>query len=94
MRIFNANHANFICIECVCSDATVWLQRVKRRQEMVAGWKPADWQEVKRVDRYYEKWSGPHLVLDAINSLDLNDRLLLDYLETRPGLQMAQEHRL
>ncbi len=50
-------------VETVCSDAGEHRRRVETRSIDVAGLIPPTWQEV--LDRDYEPWDGPHLVLDT-----------------------------
>ena len=67
-------------IVCQCSDGALWRQRVEKRPELIAGWTPADWDEVRRVTAYYEAWSSPHLLLDAVDPLDHNLATMLRYV--------------
>jgi predicted kinase len=67
-------------IVCHCSDPELWRRRVETRPEMVSGWTPADWTEARRVQENYEAWNIPYLALDAVQSLDHNFNLILDFL--------------
>jgi predicted kinase len=59
-----ADAASAICeVETVCSDAGEHRRRVETRAIDVAGLVPPTWQEV--LDRDYEPWDRPHLVLDT-----------------------------
>src|SRR5579859_3861592 len=79
-----ARAARFCPVVCQCSDEALWQDRVSRREEMVAGWRPAAWQEVQRIQAYYEPWTQPHLLLDATNDFDDNFQRLLSYLADAP----------
>lgn len=74
------NDAEFYGIDCICSDKTLWQNRLAARPEMVPGWQPANWADSVRVQGYYEEWAYPHLTLDAVNSFESNYRKLLAYL--------------
>jgi predicted kinase len=76
--------ARFCAVVCGCSDEVLWRERVEAREEMVAGWRPADWEEVKRVRAYYEPWTAPHLRLDASADFDVTFDRLLSYVRERP----------
>jgi predicted kinase len=52
-------------IEVVCSDADEHRQRVETRSIDIAGLNPPTWQQV--VDREYEPWDRPRLILDTAN---------------------------
>jgi predicted kinase len=80
IAIGNESKADVYFVVCTCSDERIWEDRVKKRPEMVAGWTPADWNEVQRVRELYEKWEKPHLVLDSVNSLDENIQKLFRYI--------------
>jgi predicted kinase len=50
-------------IEVVCSDADEHRRRIETRTIDIAGLTPPSWQQV--IDRDYEPWDRPHLVLDT-----------------------------
>jgi predicted kinase len=52
-------------IEVVCSDADEHRQRIATRTIDIAGLAPPSWQQV--IDRHYEPWDRPRLVLDTAN---------------------------
>jgi predicted kinase len=52
-------------IEVVCSDADQHRRRIETRTIDIAGLTPPGWQQV--IDRDYEAWDRPHLVLDTAN---------------------------
>jgi predicted kinase len=52
-------------IEVICSDAEEHRRRVETRSIDIVGLRPPTWQEV--VDREYEDWDEPRLVLDTAN---------------------------
>lgn len=55
--------ARTVEVELVCSDAEEHRRRVQTRVLDVPGLAPPSWQEI--VEREYEPWSRPHLVLDT-----------------------------
>ena len=52
-------------IEVVCSDADQHRRRIEARTIDIAGLTPPSWQQV--IDRHYEPWDRPRLVLDTAN---------------------------
>ncbi len=72
--------AEFLAIVCKCSDRALWRTRLEQRPEMVRGWTPVGWDEALRVESYYQPWTLPHLLLDAIHPFDHNFKTLLNYV--------------
>ena len=68
-------------IVCVCSNEDVWKERLRIRPEMVEGWPPADWNEVMEVQRKFDAWKEPHLLLDSIHAFETNFAQLVQYLQ-------------
>jgi len=52
-------------VEVVCSDAYEHRQRIERRAIELSGLPSPAWQEV--VDRHYDPWDWPRLILDTAN---------------------------
>jgi predicted kinase len=52
-------------IEVVCSTADEHRRRIETRTIDIAGLTPPNWEQV--IDRRYEPWDQPHLVLDTAN---------------------------
>jgi len=80
-HIAKETNAKLIVIVCTCSDISLWQKRIEGRLEVVEGWTPADWEEVKRVQGYYEKWSTPHLIVDAIDPINENFSKIESYVK-------------
>ena len=59
-------------IECICSDESLHRKRLEGRQRDIPGWHELQWSEVDGVKSYYASWSEPRLVLDAVNSFEMN----------------------
>jgi predicted kinase len=56
-------------VEVICSDATEHRRRVEIRTADIEGHQLPTWQSV--VDRHYESWDRPHIVVDtALMSVD------------------------
>lgn len=66
------HNAIFHAVVCRCSDLKLWRRRVEERPVMVAGWTPADWTEACRVAQNYVPWTGTHVSIDAVDSLQSN----------------------
>jgi predicted kinase len=73
-------NSELLTIVCTCSDSELWKKRIENRPEVVDGWTPADWEEVQRVQGYFEQWSTPHLEVDAVEPLEANFNKILTYL--------------
>lgn len=73
-------NAKLYVVECVCFDEKIWKKRVESRPEMVEGWTPVGFAEAKSIDSNFSEWKVPHLVLDAVNTIDANYKKLLDYV--------------
>jgi predicted kinase len=81
-----ANSAIFE-IEVVCSDTDEHRRRVETRTIDVAGLTPPTWQQV--VDRQYEPWDRPRLVVDTANRTPADT---LEELRSRFG-GSSSDHR-
>ncbi len=66
-------------IECVCSDAGLHRKHLEGRQRRIPGWHELQWSEVERVKSYYVSWSGPRLILDAVNPFERNFLSAVEY---------------
>jgi predicted kinase len=75
-------NARLFFVHCICSDTKMWKRRIEDRPEVVDGWTPADWEEVKRVEGYFETFPDgiDHLTLDAATPLDDNKSRLVEYV--------------
>jgi predicted kinase len=73
-------HAGFRAVECVCSDETLHRARLSGRRRGIRGWPELGWAEVQRVRERYELWTTAHLAVDAVNSLEANAQVVMDYL--------------
>lgn len=78
--IVSETSSELFIIVCSCSDMDLWKKRIENRPEVVDGWTPANWDEVQRVQSYFEKWFTPHLELDAVNPINENFSKIIDYL--------------
>jgi predicted kinase len=66
--------ADFIAIECVCSDRIAHRARIEARQEQIPGWPDPGWDHVEEMRKRYEPWTGRHLVLDSVLPFERNLR--------------------
>lgn len=67
-------------IECICSQEKVHRARLSKRRRDIPGWHELAWSEVERVRGYYLPWEEDRLILDAINPLEDNFKIVFDYL--------------
>ena len=81
-----AEHAstNLAEVEVVCSDAAEHRRRIETRRSEIEKLKLPTWQDV--IDREYEKWERPHIVIDtASNTVKETVAELLTRLSLEPG---------
>lgn len=79
-RLAEKYHAEWLAIECTCSDEKVHRAHLGRRQRRIPGWHELEWSEVERVRGYYHPWDEDRLILDAIKPLKENLKHLFEYL--------------
>ena len=58
-----ATECHIVEIELICSDELEHKQRVEQREPDISGHKVPTWKSV--VDREYEHWEHPHVILDT-----------------------------
>jgi len=80
-RIAAKYDAEWLVIECICSDESIHRERLKSRQRGIPGWHELDWADVESVKSYFAPWNEFRLVVDAIQSVDENLKIILDWLE-------------
>ncbi len=83
-------NAKLFPIVCTCSNRDLWRTRIENRGLVVAGWTPANWEEAQSVSSYYEKWAGPHLLVDATESFEKNFSRVVDYVTGFTDLESEQ----
>ncbi len=81
-RLAQQYNAKVYPIVCTCSNEEIWEKRIRTRPEMVENWTPADWNEVLRVQRNFDSWKEPHLILDSIHAFDTNFAQLVQYIQS------------
>jgi predicted kinase len=64
--------ANWLVIECICSDERIHRARLKDRRRNIPGWHELEWADIEKVQGYYPPWEEEHLVLDMVNALSEN----------------------
>jgi len=72
--------ASFYVIECVCSDETLWRQRLVTRRRGIPGWGELSWDDVQAVRARFEPWVDERLVVDAVEPPEANVGRVLAYL--------------
>jgi hypothetical protein len=80
-RNLAANYqAQWMVIECICSDEMLHRTLLAGRRYNIPGWQELAWVEVERVRAYYKPWDDDRLTLDAVNPLADNVQAALTYL--------------
>lgn len=72
-------NADWRVIECVCSDVTIHRERLEKRQRNIPGWHELKWSDIEFVRSYYAPWNEERLILDSIQSVDINFVAALKY---------------
>jgi predicted kinase len=75
--------AGFCVIECICSDETLWRQRLLSRRRDIPGWPELDWSDVEDVRRRFVPWTNERLIVDSVEPLETNLEKVVAYL--KPG---------
>ncbi len=75
-------NASFSVIECVCSDEAIHRERVQGRVRAIPGWYELEWGNVEASRQHYVPLPEPKLVLDAVESLDVNLERAMRFLGT------------
>ena len=71
--------AEWLVIECICSDETFHRGLLVARQRKIPGWHELQWSDVERVKSYYLPWEGELLVLDMMETFEENLAKALSY---------------
>ena len=75
--------AEWLVVECVCSDENIHRRRLRNRQRGIPGWHELDWADVESVKSYFVPWDEPRLIVDAIHSIDENLKMMLNWFESK-----------
>lgn len=75
--------AEWLVIECICSNESIHRARLKTRQRHIPGWHELEWADVERVRTYYSPWNEPRLVIDCVTYFDKNLEIVLEWLKTK-----------
>jgi predicted kinase len=73
--------ASFAVVECVCTDLETHRIRVDGRRREIPGWYELEWEWVERGRRLYEPLDEPKVVIDAVDPVPENLRLVMRHLE-------------
>jgi adenylate kinase family enzyme len=64
--------ADFLVVECICSDVAVHRGRVEGRVRAIPGWHEVVWAHVQRMREEFPRLTWPCLVIDAVDSVETN----------------------
>lgn len=79
-RLADKYGAEFVVVECICSDVALHKQRLSVRKRNIEGWPEITWEHVLEVQSGYKEWNEERLVLDSADNLQDNADKLRDYL--------------
>lgn len=71
----------FVVIECRCSDERVHRERLAGRRRGIPGWYEVTWEQVESVRPRYRACEEEHAVLDAVEPLQANIAVAIEYVE-------------
>ncbi len=77
--VAEAHGATFVAVSCICSDTAQWQAALTAHPPQAEGW-AADFTSIEKMQKRYYPWKGPHLLLDAVQSVDESYQTLLTYL--------------
>ena len=80
--------ADWLVIECVCSDESIQRARLKKRQRHILGWHELEWADVERVRNCYSAWNEPRLVIDCVPPVDKNLGIVLEWLKKEKEISL------
>lgn len=75
--------ADWLVIECICSDESLHRARLKKRHRHIPDWHELDWADVETVKSYFLPWEETRLVVDAVLPVDENLKTILDWLGSK-----------
>ena len=64
--------ANWLVIECFCSDETLHRLRLQTRNRNIPGWHELIWSDVESVKQHYAVWEEERLILDMVHPFEEN----------------------
>lgn len=73
--------ADWMVVECICSDANVHHSQLKTRQCHIPGWHELEWADVELVRSNYAPWNEPRLRIDSVVPLDDNLEKVFEWLK-------------
>jgi predicted kinase len=74
--------AEFVVIECICSDEDLHKNRLGVRKRNIDGWPELTWDNVLEVKSHYVPWEYERLTLDSANDSQENADNLVLYLKS------------
>jgi predicted kinase len=81
-RLATAHGLPLIVIECICSDARHHRTRLANRSRGIGLPEPT-WRDVERRKAEFVPWTEPVLVVDAMEPLEVGERLALAWIRRR-----------
>lgn len=74
-------NAQWIVIECVCTDESLHRSKLASRQRKIPGWHEPQWADIEKAKGYYAPWVGERLVLNLVDAFEENFAKALAYCE-------------
>jgi predicted kinase len=73
--------AKFCPLYVTCSDDNIWRERMTDRAQYIPGWRPVGWDDVLRMRDYYQPWDNNAVILDSMNTTQVNFKVVLEAVE-------------
>ncbi len=67
-------------IECICTNEGLLRDRIERRGTDLPDYRARDWETYRSDQARFERLSGPRLIVDTAETLQINVRKVLSYL--------------
>ena len=64
--------ANWLVIECFCSDEALHRARLQTRKRNIPGWHELTWSDVESMKQRYAVWEEERLILDMVHPFEEN----------------------
>lgn len=79
-QLARTTQAELKLIECICTDEGLLRDRIERRGRDLPDYRAQDWDAYRREQAAFERLSGPRLIVDTAETLQINVRKVLNYL--------------
>ncbi len=79
-RLARASQVELKLIECICTNEGLLRDRIEHRGADLPDYRTHDWETYRSDQARFERLSGPRLIVDTAEPLQINMRKVLHYL--------------